>query len=79
MGFKKWASMDILGSNMIAWIYTLRVIFSLRIYCHTWIKERNLSLISLLLQLHDSLQNNLLMPEGPRSRGPWYRRRTRHL
>ena len=48
VGSKKWASTDIFGSNTIAGIYTLRVIFTLRVNCHTWIKERDHSIITLL-------------------------------
>ena len=49
VGSKKWAITDIFGSNTIAWIYLLCVIFTLRVYCHTLIKERDHSIITLLL------------------------------
>ena len=52
---------DIFGLNTTTWSYTLRVIFTLCVICHTWIKVRDHSKITLsLLKLNDGLQNSLI-------------------
>jgi len=57
-GFQKWVSTDIFGLNTTAWSYTLCIIFTPRVICHKWIKERDHSKITLLLlQLNGGLQN----------------------